>query len=166
MEEIYKDIEGYAGLYQVSNMGNVKSLNYNKTKRERILKAEKDVGGYLRVALRKQGTQKHYKIHRLVAEAFIPNPNNYKQVNHIDEDKTNNSVDNLEWCSAKYNSSYGTRTHRITKKNSKQVLFVEVNNIYQSAKQIEKEFGFPHQSISKVCTGKRKTYKGLHFKFV
>lgn len=164
--EIFKEIEGYEGLYEVSNLGNVKSLNYNKTKIERILKAEKDIGGYLRVALRKQGKQKHYKIHRLVAQAFIPNPNNYKQVNHIDEDKTNNAASNLEWCSAKYNSSYGTRTHRITKKNSKQVLFVEVNNIYQSAKQIEKEFGFPHQSISKVCTGKRKTYKGLHFKFV
>ena len=171
MKEIWRNVVNYEGLYMVSNLGNVKSLGNGNARnpnwqKERILKATKDIKGYLRVDLYKDGKKKHYKVHRLVATAFLPNPDNLPQVNHKDEDKTNNRVDNLEFCSAKYNSNFGTRIQRVSEKNRKQILCIETNKIYQSSKQIERELGYPHQSISKVCTGKRKTHKGLHFKFV
>ena len=92
MKEIWKDIQGYEGKYKVSNLGNVKSLNYNRTKKEHILKTRL-CGGYLYVVLSKNCICKNWSIHRLVATAFINNPDNLPQVNHIDENKTNNRVD-------------------------------------------------------------------------
>ena len=118
MEEIYKDIEGYEGLYQVSNIGNVKSLNYNKTKKENVLKPAIR-NGYLKVDLCKNKTRKTYSVHRLVAQAFIENPNNYPMINHKDESRTNNVFTNLEWCDNKYNSNYGSRNERLGKAISK-----------------------------------------------
>lgn len=108
--EIWKDIKGYEGLYQVSNLGRVKSLGrFHKFPnggiyeiKPRILKNATETSGYLFVALY-NGYRKQYKIHRLVAEAFIPNPNNLPQVNHKDLNKQNNRVDNLEWCTASEN---------------------------------------------------------------
>lgn len=131
MQEIWKDIVDYEGKYQISNLGRVKTLgriceNVGKnqfssyiTKRtipEKIL----SVFGnrYLKVALFKNGKRKYYSVHRLVAEAFIPNPNNLPIVNHKDEDKTNNRMDNLEWCTYKYNANYGTRNNKIYNKTS------------------------------------------------
>lgn len=117
--EIFKDIKGFEGLYQVSNYGNVKSLerviednNGYYIKKEKILTPTINSSGYYHTILRKDGKSIGVYIHRLVAEAFIPNPNNYKQVNHKDEDKTNNKVDNLEWCTPKYNANYGTAIQR------------------------------------------------------
>ena len=123
MEEIWKDIKGYEGLYQVSNTGKVKSLEklkwngrgYQKLP-ERIMKGKKCGRGYLQVRLFKDGKSKNYYLHRLVAVAFIPNPDNLPQVNHRNEIKTDNCVDNLEWCDAKYNSNYGTKNQRIAEK--------------------------------------------------
>lgn len=103
--EIWKDVVGYEGLYQISNLGRVKSVRQNK------LMSLKRCQGYLRVGLRHRGKeQRSYFVHRLVAEAFIPNPHNYPQINHKDECRTNNNVENLEWCTAKYNCNYGTHT--------------------------------------------------------
>ena len=119
MEEVYKDIEGYEGLYQVSNLGNVKSLKNNKTKKEKILKPINNSSGYLQVDLCKNKTIKRFLVHRLVANAFIDNPNNLPCVNHIDECSTNNVFTNIEWCSYKYNDNFGTRNSRIGKANSK-----------------------------------------------
>lgn len=117
VEEIWVDIKGYEGLYQVSNLGRVKSLeridSLGHKRKEKIFKPQKNKG-YLRVSLWKDGKGKKYSIHRLVAIAFIPNPDNLPEVNHKDENKFNNNVDNLEWCTVAYNNTYGTRIQRFS----------------------------------------------------
>ena len=105
MEE-WKPIKDYEGLYEVSNLGRVKSLNYKRTGKEKILKNIECRNGYLAVSLTKLGKQKVFYIHKLVAEAFIPNPDNLPQVNHIDGNKKNNKVSNLEWCDNAYNQKH------------------------------------------------------------
>lgn len=106
-KQIWKDIEGYEGKYQVSNTGRVRSLNYNRTGKIKVRKQGKDKLGYKSVFLCKDGKNKGYLVHRLVAQAFIPNPNNYPVVNHKDENPSNNTVWNLEWCTQEYNCNYG-----------------------------------------------------------
>lgn len=122
MEELWRDIEGYEGLYQVSNFGRVKSFDtkdkLDRIRKGRVLKGRKDKYGYIQVGLYKQGVASKKKIHRLVAEAFISNPENKPEVNHIDEDKTNNIISNLEWVTAKANLNHGTRNERSSRKQS------------------------------------------------
>lgn len=161
MIEIFKDIEGYEG-YQISNLGNVKSLGNDKARKEKVLKPAKDKYGYLYVCLHKQGKVKFCLIHRLVALHFIPNPNNYPIINHKDENPLNNNISNLEWCTPKYNSNYGTRNEKI----SKQVMCVETGVIYPSASEVQRELGFLQTNISNVCNGKRKTCGGFHWCYV
>lgn len=190
--EIWKDIPEYEGLYQVSNLGNVRSLNYNKTKKIKVLKQGIQKKGYLFITLSKEGKHKSYNAHRLVAKVFIPNPNNLPQVNHKDEDKTNNSVENLEWCSAEYNVNYGTRTDRhrqnmigknIGNPKIKTMLGKfgkEHNNskpinqytkegvlikIWDCAADVKRELGFNQQNIGKCAMGKRKTANGFIWKY-
>ena len=116
MEE-WRDIKGYEGKYQVSNLGRVKSLkDSHGNYREKILSNTPTKDGYLTVGLYKKGKSKPYKVHRLVAEAFIENTNNHPIINHKDENKQNNRVDNLEWCTYQYNNTYGTRTKRQSEK--------------------------------------------------
>ena len=114
--EIWKDIKGYEGIYQVSSLGRIRSLdrldNKGRITHGRILKNKHDGGGYCMVALSKEGKQIYPKIHRLVALHFIPNVDNKPQINHKDENKENNSVDNLEWVTSKENANYGTRKER------------------------------------------------------
>ena len=117
MQEIWKDIKGYESRYQVSNLGNVKSLNYNCTKKAKLLVYHLNHKGYARVHLTKDKQDKYISVHRLVAQAFIPNPNNYPQVNHIDGNKLNNNVDNLEWCTNEYNFQHALKTGLIKKKS-------------------------------------------------
>lgn len=155
--EIWKDIEGYEGLYQVSSEGMVKSLNYNRTGEERILKSGKDKDGYLYVILYKEGNTKTFSVHRLVAQAFLNNPDNLQQVNHIDENPTNNSVDNLEWCTAKYNVNYGTRTEKTQKPILQFSKTGEFIRKWESGTQVERELGIDNSSIAKCCKGKQKT---------
>lgn len=124
MIEIWKDILGYEGLYQVSNLGNVRSLNYRRSGKTKLLKQGTD-NGYKRVELSKNGKKKKYWVHRLVAIAFISNPNNYKEVNHKDEDKSNNNVNNLEWCTREYNNNYGTRNKRTSESHKGKILSEE-----------------------------------------
>ena len=103
MKEIWKSIPSYEGLYQASNLGNIKSLTRSGAK-EKILKGEMDDSGYIRVVLSKNNIKKKYKIHRLVAMAFIDNTNNYSQINHKNGIKTDNRIENLEWCTPSYNT--------------------------------------------------------------
>lgn len=110
MNEIFKDVKGYEGLYEVSNYGNVRSLYTNK-----ILKPATKKRGYQYVNLYKNKKGKMYQVHRLVAESFIPNTNNLPIINHKDENSQNNNVDNLEWCTYKYNSNYGSSREKIRK---------------------------------------------------
>ena len=152
-----KDINGYEGLYAVTPCGKVWSYRNKK-----FLKPGKDKGGYLLVSLYKQGERrKHFLVHRLVAKAYIPNPNNLPQVNHKDEGKTHNWAANLEWCDAKYNSNYGTRIERI----SKSVYCVELDKIFPSIIAAECETGINRNSISKAAHGKLKTAGGYHWKY-
>ena len=116
--EIFRDIKGYEGLYQVSNKGTIVSLNYNRKNMVKRLKPFISKFGYTEVKLYDNGKRKGFRVHRLVAEAFIPNPNNLPQVNHKDEDKTNNCVENLEWCDCEYNIKYGTHIQRQREKMS------------------------------------------------
>ena len=110
--ETWIDIKGYEHKYQVSNIGRVRALNYRRTGLTKLINI-RDNKGYAEVALWKNSSRKLYMVHRLVAEAFIPNPNNLPQVNHKDENKKNNQVDNLEWCTQAYNNIYGTRLERV-----------------------------------------------------
>ena len=114
MIEEWRPVVGYEGLYEVSNTGQVRSLDrfYYRLHKGKVLSPTKDRYGYLTVTLNCNGKSKTIKIHRLVAQAFLPNPDNLPQVNHKDEDKTNNNVTNLEWCTAKYNVNFGTRQER------------------------------------------------------
>lgn len=158
-KEIWKNIKDYPN-YQVSNMGRVKSLSNNKTRKEKILKLHSDRNGYLFLSLSKDGKYKNIRIHRLVATAFIPNPNNLPEVNHRNEDKTDNRVENLEYCNRKYNINYGTRTE----KTQKPVLqFSKENNFikkWNSATDVERELCFNKSSICMCCKGKRKSVGG------
>ena len=122
MEE-WRPVVGYEGLYEVSNMGRVKSVERivrcnrgYRTVSERILKGNKNIDGYLQVELCQDGKMKPCTIHRLVAQAFLDNSEGYKEINHKDEDKTNNCVENLEWCDRLYNANYGTRNERVAEK--------------------------------------------------
>ena len=119
-DEIWKDVLDYEGLYKVSNRGNVYSVERTSSQGKKIgrltLKPAPDKDGYLTVGLYKNGVVKRKKIHRLVSEAFLPNLNGFPQVNHIDEDKANNNVENLEWCTSRYNTNHGTLIERISKK--------------------------------------------------
>lgn len=111
MDEVWKPVFGYEGLYEVSNHGKVKSLHWygGNTEKEKTLSVRTD--GYLRVVLSKDGISKNYAVHRLVAQAFIPNPNNLEMVNHKDENRQNNNVENLEWCTRSYNQIYSMNLH-------------------------------------------------------
>lgn len=120
MQEIWKDIEGYEGCYQVSNLGRVKSLKFGK---EKILTPTINSRGYYHTCLRKDGRSVTVYIHRIVAKAFLPNPDNLPLINHKDEDKTNNRVDNLEWCSVYYNLHYGSAIENLIKSIKKHPYF-------------------------------------------
>jgi hypothetical protein len=163
--EMWKDIKGYEGLYMISTVGRVKSLIYNK---EKILKPGADSCGYLQVGLCKDGNKVYYLVHRLVAQAFIANPENLPEVNHKDETRKNN-VENLEWCSHIYNSNYGTRVQRIAESHKKQVLQYTLEgaliNIFDSAKTAAEKIGLYRTSISKCCSGVYNSAGGFVWKF-
>lgn len=158
--EIWKDVKDYEGLYQVSNLGRVKSLGNDKTRKEKILKL-KNVRGYLLIKLCKDGKQKFFAVHRLVAQHFIPNSLNLPEINHKDENKENNCLENLEWCDRTYNINYGTRNERVAEKRSKNVYQYDISGNFirewKSAYEIQREIGCSQGNISDCCRGKRKS---------
>ena len=175
--EIWKDIPNYEGIYQASNLGQVKSLKKKKKKKngslvtvkERILKLKLTHRGYYRVDLWKQSIGKHYKVHRLVWEAFNgPIPEGL-QVNHINEVKTDNRLSNLNLMTCKENSNWGTGIERRAKKQSKAVLQFTLDNIlvkeYPSTHQVERETGFNQSHICACCNGKYKTAYNYIWKY-
>ena len=164
-DEIWCSIKGFEGLYEVSDKGRVKSIGYGK---ERILKPGRNKDGYLLVSLYKN-IEKICYVHRLVAQTFIPNPNNLPQVNHKDENKTNNSVQNLEWCDRKYNVNYGTRNQMVSMKLSKPILqFTKSGEFvkeWKSATDVQRNLGYSNQHISSCCKGKLKSAYNFIWKF-
>ena len=175
MEEEWKDIPEYEGLYQVSNLGRVKSLCYQGKKRDMTLKAGVLSKGYLGVVLSKDGVRKNRSIHRLVAEAFIPNPCGLPCINHKDECKTNNTVTNLEWCDYKYNNHYGSRMDKVSKVQlnrkdlSRQVKQIDstgtVVGVFPSLKEAERHTGIYNARISECCRGKVSSAGGFMWEY-
>lgn len=186
MKEIWKDIPEYEGLYQVSNLGNVKSLDHIKRNgkydnkkclsKGKILKPaiQKD-SGYIFVSLSKDGKTKGYRVHRLVALCFIDNPNNLRCVNHKDENKANNKIDNLEWCSYLYNNNYGTKKDRLKlsqqKRAGKAVLqydlegnFIKKWNCMMNIERYYKIKGLV-SGISACCKKKIKQSHGFRWEY-
>lgn len=160
-----KEILGFPGYY-IEETGQIWS---EKSKCYRKLTMNK--GGYLYTSLRDDnGKSKIFLIHRLVAQYFIPNPNNLPEVNHINEDKTDNRVENLEWCTTEYNLNYGTRLERMresaTKKRGKKVKCLETQKIYPSMSAASREIGLNVTGIWNVCKGKQKTCGGYTWEYV
>ncbi len=195
MEEEWRPIKGYEGLYEVSNMGRVRSLDRvvkdrwgnNRIREGKIMSLNKKKHGYFHVNLYdKNSIRKTYAVHRLVAMTFIPNPNNLPQINHKDENPGNNSVGNLEWCDSKYNNNYGGHYERVAKsvsgerngmygkthseetrrKLSKRVYCIELDKTFNSITEAGDELNIDYSGISKVCKGKSKTCGKYHWKYV
>lgn len=161
----YKLIEAFED-YMVSSDGKVYSLKRGKMKE---MKPGLNKGGYLNVVLCSNGRHVTKSIHRLVSEAFIANPDNLPEVNHKDEVKTNNCVDNLEWCTSDYNNNYGDHNEKVSKANinhpakSTPVVCVETGEVYPSVREAERQTGVNNMSISFCLNGKRKTAGGYHW---
>ena len=185
MEEIWKNIEGYPN-YQVSNMGRVKRLStgyYRRT--EKILKPQLQNNGYLHIKLSQKDKTKCILVHRLVAQIFIPNHNNLPQVNHINEDKTDNRVENLEWCDRKYNINYGNGISKRVKTNKENGTYKKIGEINSKIRSksilqfskdnsfirkwdcimdVQRELGYDSKQICSCLKNRQKTAKG--FKWV
>lgn len=173
MKEIWKDIPNYEGIYQVSNKGRIKSVPH-------AIKANKDGGiriteermkttyigwhGYVWVALCKNGKSKTHSVHRLVATAFIENPNNLPAVNHKDTNKENNTAENLEWCTNQENQMHASKNGLL--KKSKKVICIETEKIYQSSGEAERDTGICGRNIRSACSGRYKTAGGYHWKWL
>lgn len=164
--EVWKDIKGFEGVYQISSKGRLKSLSRKQSVKEKIRTFSKSPNGYMRMVLSFNQKRLTISAHREVAKAFIPNPENSETVNHIDFDKTNNCVENLEWCSMKYNinhsKKHGKNYHKPVIQMSLDGDFIKE---WSSAYAVEKEMGYFSTLISRCCRGKQKTHKGFKWEF-
>lgn len=180
MEEVWRNIPGSNGLYQVSNFGNIKSLRYRGGYQEKQLTPKKNNNGRLWVEVLINGKRKPMLIHRLVAMAFIPNPNGYEEINHIDENPQNNTVYNLEWCTHKHNVRCFCKNHPEHWSNRKQsdkygkrlnltiVQLTKEGNVvktWNNSRTIKAETGMSDWSISECCRGKRHTAYGYIWRY-
>lgn len=177
MAEEWRDIQGFEGKYQVSNLGRVRNIKFlghpRSAKQERILSPKLKRDGYLSVHLSEGKADFHPAVHRLVAQAFIENPDNLPQVNHKDENKTNNRVDNLEWCTNLYNTRYGTGQIRAHEHKKKPILKLdmqtkEILKEYAGATDAAIEmFGIPEKknAITACARGKLRSAFGFSWKY-
>lgn len=163
--EIWKPVENYEGIYEVSNLGRVRSLeryvqNHGvlELRKGRILKPGISGNGYNYICLSKNGNRKWCGVHRLVAQAFIPNPNNLPVINHRNEVKTDNRIENLEWCTYKYNNEYSGNIEKWINSNKKKIIQLTKNGEfvaeYESAREAERITGIEHSNISGCCLKK------------
>lgn len=155
-----KDIAGFEGLYAITTCGRVWSYRSNK-----FLKSYRNSNGYHQVSLCNKGQTKRLCVHKLVAEAYIPNPNNLPEANHLNENKDHNYIGNLEWISHKDNQNYGTRNERISKALSKPVYCVELDRTFDGLRAAEKELGISHGGICHCLKNRGKTAGGYHWKY-
>lgn len=164
MKEIWKPILGYENIYEVSNLGRIKSLKRKdisgRVIQERFLKFQKDKDGYLLVTLCKNGGKKH-RVHKLVAQAFIPNPNYFECINHKDENRANNNMKNLEWCTHEYNVNYGNRAYNYIKTRGMKVVCVNTGELFESLNEASRIYGIHASAISLCCRGNRNV-AGTH----
>lgn len=168
--ETWKDIEGYEGLYQVSDKGNVYSARKDKK-----LKLVNKKDGYVQVSLAKEGKTKAYRVHRLVAKAFVSNPNNYPVIDHIDGNPKNNVKENIRWCTQKDNVNNPVRFSRASNSLTNNSLNSKVTyqytldgtlvGIYPSASEVERKLGFLQGNVSSCCRGLLNTYKGYKWSY-
>lgn len=181
--EVWKDIEGYEGIYQISNLGNVLSLNYCLRGYSKCLTPKINKKGYSWVELRKNGTRQQVLLHRLVAQAFLENPNNYPIVNHKDENPLNNTASNLEWCTHSYNVLYSLKLHpekvktgvkRARKRNyykcSKRVRQIDIQSgevikEYRYLAEVGSTLNKNIFNVRECCAGRRKTAYGYRWEF-
>lgn len=180
--EIWKDIQGYEGFYQVSNLGRVRSMDKpyfvdkpHIIRKGKILRLRRQRNGYLKIGLLKGGIQKWYNVHRIVADAFIPNPDNLPYVNHKDENKANNIASNLEWCTPSYNIHFGDAIKKLSKAKtnhpamSKAVVQIDMYGDivaeYLSANEAARMTGIKQGTISSCCIGKTKSTHGYVWKY-
>ena len=166
MEEIFqwRDIEGYEGLYKVSEYGDVMSLNYNRTGKKKLLSQRKNRGGYVTVLLTKNGKSKLHSVHRLVATAFCEGADYFTEVNHIDEDKTNNHYSNLEWCTREYNVNYGIRNEKAVKTRRIKVKCIELDMIFNSISEAAEYININRGTIAPCLNKSTRTAGGYHWK--
>lgn len=158
-----KDIKGYEGRYAITSCGKVWSYSLN-----RFFDFDKDWKSYVRVSLFKDGKSKHFQVHRLVAQAYIPNPDNLPCVNHKDENKLNNCVNNLEWCTVAYNNNYGTRNKKISiakEKYKKRCICVETGEVFNSIKEAKKLKLNNKGALWACLNGINETCGGYHWKY-
>lgn len=171
--EEWRDVVGYEGLYRVSNLGRVRTLH--KRGGGCLVKAKGGIlrpcfiKGYYAIRLRKDGKYKQHQLHRLVAAAFVTNPNNLPFVNHIDENGLNNNANNLEWCTHQYNINFGTRTKKVIAKLSKPISQYTMSGIliqtYSSLHEAWHKTGISIAHICNVCKGKRNHAGGFVWKY-
>ena len=159
------------GIYQISNLGRIKSLHNKDNIKGLIMKQKLRKNGYYEIKLRNKGNAKFCLIHRLVAQAFIPNPNNYPCINHKDENKANNNVENLEWCTVAYNNTYGNRLQKVSNTNKlrKEVLQYDLEGFflreYKSVTEAGKINNISPSDVSCCCRGVYKRARNYIFKF-
>lgn len=163
-EETWIPIQGFENSYLVSNLGNIWSLRRNK-----VLRVRKSTQGYGQVNLSKRGRMTTHRVHRLVATHFLPNPLNLPEVNHLNENKLDNRVENLEWCDRSHNVNYGDRTEKQKTKVSIPVVQLSLDGdkiaVYPSVIQAARELKLSRSSISECCRGKRETLGGYIWKY-